>query len=99
MIVSALALEYLEEACSVARVLQPSVVVIEAVDPIAEDRDFGSGASPLLFQLLNESVRNTPQFVNAEAAGKLVRIPTGDGMALIFFTSVDTPVPGRATSS
>jgi len=54
MIVSAMALEYLEEACSVARVLQPSVVVIEDVDLIAEDRDLGSGASPLLFQLLNE---------------------------------------------
>ena len=53
-IVSAVALEYLEEACSVARVLQPSVVVIEDVDLIAEDRDLGSGASPLLFQLLNE---------------------------------------------
>jgi cell division protease FtsH len=54
VIVSALALEYVEEACSVARALPPSVVVIEDVDLIAEDRELGPGASPLLFQLLNE---------------------------------------------
>jgi TolB-like protein len=45
-----------------------------------------------LFALLNDLVRNTQQFQAAEAAGKLVRIPTGDGMALTFFTSVDAPV-------
>src|SRR4029453_12300983 len=45
-----------------------------------------------LFALLNDIVRNTPQFRAADAAGKLVRIPTGDGMALVFFTSVDAPV-------
>ena len=45
-----------------------------------------------LFQLLNEIVRSTPQFLTAEAAGKLVRLPTGDGMVLVFFSSVDAPV-------
>jgi hypothetical protein len=54
MIVSALALHYLEEACSVARVLQPSAIVIEDVDMIAEDRELAGGASPLLIELLNE---------------------------------------------
>jgi TolB-like protein len=44
------------------------------------------------FGLLNEIVRGTSQFRAAEATGKLVRIPTGDGMALAFFTSVDAPV-------
>ena len=44
------------------------------------------------FGLLNEIVRSTLQFRAAEATGKLVRIPTGDGMALAFFTSVDEPV-------
>lgn len=32
------------------------------------------------------------QFRSAEAVGKLVRLPTGDGMALAFFTSPDAPV-------
>src|SRR5437868_9117008 len=45
-----------------------------------------------LFGLLNEIVRNTSQFRAAEAAGKLVRLSTGDGMVLVFFTSVDMPV-------
>jgi TolB-like protein/class 3 adenylate cyclase/Tfp pilus assembly protein PilF len=45
-----------------------------------------------LFQLLNEIVRNTSQFRAAEAAGRLVRLPTGDGMVLAFFTRVDAPV-------
>jgi hypothetical protein len=42
------------EACSVARALQPAVVVIEDVDLIAEDRGDFPGRHPLLFQLLNE---------------------------------------------
>jgi TolB-like protein/Tfp pilus assembly protein PilF len=41
---------------------------------------------------LNELVRNAPQFRSADATGKLIRIPTGDGMALAFFTSPDAPV-------
>src|SRR3954453_3950647 len=41
---------------------------------------------------LNRIVRAMEQFKAAEAAGKLVRLPTGDGMALAFFTSVDAPV-------
>jgi TolB-like protein/class 3 adenylate cyclase/thioredoxin-like negative regulator of GroEL len=45
-----------------------------------------------LFQVFNEIVRNTRQFQAAEAAGKLVRLATGDGIALAFFTSPDAPV-------
>jgi hypothetical protein len=45
-----------------------------------------------LQQQLNEIVRGTEQFRAAEAAGKLVRLPTGDGMALVFFTSPAAPV-------
>src|SRR5439155_11337871 len=43
-------------------------------------------------QQLNRYVRDSEQFRRAEAAGKLIRIPTGDGMALAFFTSPDAPV-------
>src|SRR6476619_6349439 len=43
-------------------------------------------------QELNRIVRDTGQFRVAEAEGKLVRIPTGDGMVLAFFTSPDAPV-------
>ena len=41
---------------------------------------------------LNEIVRNTAQARAAEAAGKLIRLPTGDGMALAFFTTPDAPI-------
>jgi TolB-like protein/class 3 adenylate cyclase/Tfp pilus assembly protein PilF len=36
---------------------------------------------------LNEVVRASEQFQKAEAAGRLIKIPTGDGMALVFYTS------------
>src|SRR5713101_5208366 len=45
-----------------------------------------------LVKELNEKVRNTEEFRAAQAAGKLIRIATGDGMALAFFTSPDAPV-------
>jgi TolB-like protein/tetratricopeptide (TPR) repeat protein/class 3 adenylate cyclase len=45
-----------------------------------------------LLRCLTEIVRNTSQVRDAEAAGKLIRLPTGDGMALAFFTNPDAPV-------
>jgi ATPase family associated with various cellular activities (AAA) len=42
------------EACSIARTLQPSMIVVEDVDLIAEQRDHFAGGAPLLFTLLNE---------------------------------------------
>jgi ATPase family associated with various cellular activities (AAA) len=48
------ALRMIDAACSVARALQPSVVVVEDVDLIAEERGRHPGQHPLLFQLLNE---------------------------------------------
>jgi class 3 adenylate cyclase len=41
---------------------------------------------------LNEIVRATREFQSANGSGKLVRLPTGDAMALAFFTSPDPPV-------
>ena len=41
---------------------------------------------------LNQIVRNTKQFRAAEAEDKLVRLPSGDGMALVFFGSAEAPV-------
>jgi ATP-dependent 26S proteasome regulatory subunit len=49
------ALGLIAQACSVARTLQPAVIVVEDVDLIAEERTMGRpGEHPLLFQLLNE---------------------------------------------
>jgi TolB-like protein/Tfp pilus assembly protein PilF len=41
---------------------------------------------------LNRVVRASEQFQRAEAADRLLKIPTGDGMALIFYTSPEAPV-------
>jgi len=54
VVLSGSALGMIAEACSVARTLQPSMVVVEDVDLIAEEREYGMGQHPLLFQLLNE---------------------------------------------
>jgi len=43
-------------------------------------------------QELSRVVRSTECFRNAEAGGKLIRVPTGDGMALLFFRSPEEPV-------
>src|SRR6266404_7115680 len=43
-------------------------------------------------QELNQVVRGTEQFRIAEAEGRLTRLPTGDGMALVFFTTPEAPV-------
>src|SRR5882724_6257345 len=43
-------------------------------------------------QTLREIVRGTDQFRTAEAEGKLLRLPTGDGGALVFRTSPEAPV-------
>jgi TolB-like protein/class 3 adenylate cyclase/Tfp pilus assembly protein PilF len=43
-------------------------------------------------QELARIVRSTECFRNAEESGKLIRVPTGDGMALLFFRSPEEPV-------
>src|SRR6516165_3870017 len=45
-----------------------------------------------LVQELNRIVRETEQFREAEAGGKLTRLPTGDGMVLVFTNNPEAPV-------
>jgi TolB-like protein/class 3 adenylate cyclase/Tfp pilus assembly protein PilF len=40
---------------------------------------------------LNEIVGRTKEFQEADAEGKLIRLPTGDGMALVFRTNPEAP--------
>jgi len=44
-----------------------------------------------LLRELNEVVTATNEFREAESAGKLIRLPTGDGMALVFRTNPEAP--------
>src|SRR4029077_2550057 len=41
---------------------------------------------------LTKVVRSSDQYQNAEEAGRLIKIPAGDGMALVFYTSPEAPV-------
>src|SRR5438046_2075793 len=45
-----------------------------------------------ILEQLSQLVRETPHFREAEAAGKLIRLATGDGMALVFSNSAEAPV-------
>ncbi len=45
-----------------------------------------------LLEILNEIVRGTEQFHKAEANNRLITIPTGDGMALVFYNTPEAPV-------
>jgi TolB-like protein/class 3 adenylate cyclase/Tfp pilus assembly protein PilF len=40
---------------------------------------------------LNQVVRTSEQFQKAEASDRLIKIPTGDGMVLVFYTSPEAP--------
>ncbi len=41
---------------------------------------------------LQEAVRATQEFARAQASDQLIRLPTGDGMALVFLGDVEAPV-------
>ncbi|HJY20447.1 MAG TPA: adenylate/guanylate cyclase domain-containing protein, partial [Chthoniobacterales bacterium] len=45
-----------------------------------------------LMHELTQIVRKTECFQAAEKSDKLIRVPTGDGMALVFFRSLEEPV-------
>src|SRR5881396_1754412 len=43
-------------------------------------------------ECLNEIVRSTDEFQAADTAGRLIKIPTGDGITLVFYQSPEAPV-------
>jgi TolB-like protein/Flp pilus assembly protein TadD len=45
-----------------------------------------------LLDTLNQIIRNTEEFRSAETAGRLIKIPSGDGMALVFYNSPESAV-------
>jgi cell division protease FtsH len=55
VLLSGLGLQFIQEACALARLVQPALVVLEDVDLVAESRSSRPGLdNPLLFQVLNE---------------------------------------------
>ncbi|MBC7372915.1 MAG: ATP-binding protein, partial [Frankiales bacterium] len=53
LLLSGRALHQIAMVTALARELQPAVVVLEDVDLVAEDRSYGPGPSPVLFELLD----------------------------------------------
>jgi hypothetical protein len=54
-VLSGQALGFIAQACGLARLLQPALVILEDIDLIAGDRSFGPiGSNPLLFEVLNQ---------------------------------------------
>jgi len=45
-----------------------------------------------LLDLLNQIVRDSEHFRTAEAKSRLITVPTGDGMALVFYNTPEAPV-------
>ena len=45
-----------------------------------------------LLELLNQIVHESEHFRAAEAKGRLITVPTGDGMALVFYNTPEAPV-------
>src|SRR5947208_7198040 len=61
------------------------------IDIVGYSKLLITGQSEQLEQL-RKIVRGTEQFRAAEAEGKLLRLPTGDGGALVFRTNPEAPV-------
>src|SRR5918912_1605718 len=45
-----------------------------------------------LLELLNQIVRESEHFRTAEANSRVIAVPTGDGMALVFYNTPEAPV-------
>src|SRR4029077_8591694 len=71
--------------------LEPEIAHLLSIDVAGYSKLWNNEQIELL-QDLNQIVRSTECFPSAEASGKLDRVPTGDGMALLFFRSPEEPV-------
>jgi TolB-like protein/class 3 adenylate cyclase/Flp pilus assembly protein TadD len=70
--------------------LQLEIAYILLIDVVGYSKQLVNEQIELLHEL-NQIVRSTAAFQAAESSAKLIRVPTGDGMALIFFRSPEEP--------
>ena len=71
--------------------LEPEIAHLLSIDVVGYSM-LSNNEQIELLQDLNHIVRSTECFRAAETTGKLIRLPTGDGMALLFFRSPEEPV-------
>jgi DNA polymerase III delta prime subunit len=74
VVLSGFGLHMVKGACSLARLLEPSVVILEDVDLVAEERGrFGPHSNPILFEVLNQMEGLEEDADVAELLGKLLK--------------------------
>ena len=71
--------------------LRPEIAHILFIDIVGYSK-LRTNQQSEFFGELNKIVSETNEFREADAKGKLIRLPTGDGMALVFRTSPEAPV-------
>ena len=71
--------------------LKPEIAHILSMDVVGYSKLLVNEQVDLLKQL-NRIVRDTPCVRATEASGKLIRLPTGDGMVLLFFQNPEEPL-------
>jgi TolB-like protein/Tfp pilus assembly protein PilF/class 3 adenylate cyclase len=69
-----------------AEISQPEIAHVLTIDVVGYSKLLIDAQTKLMSEL-NDVVRQSTRFRVADAAGKLIRLPTGDGMALVFFGS------------
>jgi class 3 adenylate cyclase len=78
-------------AAEVKKEIQLEIVHVLFIDIVGYTKLLTNEQHALVDQL-NQVVRSSDEFKRAEAVGRLIKIPTGDGMALIFYKSPEQPV-------
>src|SRR6476620_9238689 len=78
-------------AAEVKKEIQLEIAHVLFIDIVGYSKSLINEQSEQM-QKLREIVRGTEQFRLAESEGKLLRLPTGDGGALVFRTTPEAPV-------
>src|SRR5437588_11751245 len=77
-------------AAEIKKEIQPEIAHVLFIDIVGSSK-LSISDQHAAIEELNQVVRASEQFQRAEAKSRLLKIPTGDGMALIFYTSPEAP--------
>src|SRR5437773_4308728 len=78
-------------AAEVKKEIQLEIAHVLFIDIVGYSR-LSSNEQHAVVDELTQIVRATDQFQKADASERLIKIATGDGMALVFYTSPEAPV-------
>src|SRR5437763_8122445 len=74
----------------VKKEIQLEIAHVLLIDVVGYSK-FSINEQGVVVDELTKVVRSSDQYQKAEAAGRLIKIPTGDGMGLVFHTSPEAP--------